>query len=535
MKTNKKWLLMVLAFVLSVFLAACASEPEEDSSSASGGETPSESGDQGGDLIIATDSDAVSLDPHMTNDTPSANVRINIYDNLVTQDENMELQPSLAESWEQIDETTWEFKLREGVTFHDGTEFNAEVVKANIERILDPEIGAAVLFMYNMVTEVQVVDDYTVRFITEYPFAPLPAHLAHPGGQMISKELIEEDYAAIESGEQPGSVINANPVGTGPFIFEEWKNGQSVTLVNNENYWDEPALLDSVTFNVVPEDLTRISELTTGNAHITTPLSPSDVAQVEGTDGMHVQRQESSSLAYIGFNMDKEPFDDVRVRQAISMAIDKEQIINGIYDGAGIPANGPLAPGIFGHDETLNGLEYNVEEAKNLLAEAGYEDGFSATIWTNDDRQRVDTATNVQAQLAEIGIDLEVEILEWGAMLDQTANGEHEMMVFGWTTVTGDADNGLYPLFHSDNLGTPGNRTFTVDEELDKYLDEARQTADPEARKELYSQAQEKLVELAPFAYLLHQEYLLGVRDEVKNLSQLPTQLLQLKEVYIEE
>ncbi|MFD1334765.1 ABC transporter substrate-binding protein [Oceanobacillus iheyensis] len=530
MKSRKVLVGFIITLVFSLLLAACASEPEENSDSNS-----EESASQGGDLVIASQADAVSLDPHATNDTPSANVRINIFDNLVTQNEDMELQPSLAESWEQVNDTTWEFKLREDVTFHDGSVFNSNVVKANIERILDPDIGSPVAFMYDMIAEVQVVDDYTVRFITEYPFAPLPAHLAHPGGQMVSQELIEKNYAAMENGEEPSSVINSNPVGTGPFTFENWQTGESVKLMKNEDYWDKPAMLNSVTFKVVSEDLTRISELSTGDSHIITPLSPSDVAEVENTDGMNVQRQESSSLAYIGFNMEKEPFDDVRVRQAISMAINKEEIINGIYEGAGIPAKGPLAPGIFGYDEQLNGLEYNVEEAKSLLEEAGYPDGFSATIWTNDDRQRIDTATNVQAQLAEIGIDLEVETVEWGAMLDQTAKGEHEMMVFGWTTVTGDADNGMYPLFHSDNVGSPGNRTFTVDKELDSYLEEARQTADPEKRLDLYSKAQEKLVELSPFVYLLHQEYLLGVRDEVKGLTQLPTQLLQLKNVSLED
>ena len=529
---RKKW--FIIPFVLLIVglsLAACASEPGEEADN----EQNSVANAKGGDLIIDTNSDVVSLDPHASNDTASANVRINIFDNLVTQNEDMVLEPSLAEEWEQIDETTWEFKLKEGVTFHDGSPFNAETVKANIERVNDPDIGSPLAFMYEMITEVEIVDDYTVRFITEYPFAPLPAHLAHPGGQMISTEQIEADYEAMEEGKEPGSVINENPIGTGPFVFKEWQSGQSITLEKNEDYWGEPAYLDSVTFKVVPEDLTRISELQTGDAHISTPLSPSDVEQIENTEGLEVQRQASSALAYIGFNMEKEPFDDVRVRQAISMAIDKEEIINGIYGGAGIPAKGPLAPGIFGYDEDLEGIEYDVEKAKELLEEAGYSDGFSATIWTNDDRQRVDTATIVQAQLAEIGIDLEVEVVEWGAMLEQTAQGNHEMMVFGWTTVTGDADNGMYPLFHSDNVGAPGNRTFTKDEELDNYLDAARQTADPDERLENYRLAQEKLVELAPFVYLLHQEYLLGVRSEVKGLSQLPTQLLQLKEVYIEE
>ena len=233
--------------------------------------------------------------------------------------------------------------------------------------------------------------------------------------------------------------------------------------------------------------------------------------------------------------MAKEPFDDARVRKAISMAIDKEQIIEGIYDGIGIPAKGPIAPNVFGYSEEVTGLDYNVEAARDLLTEAGFEDGFSTTIWTNDDRQRIDTATNIQAQLREIGITAEVEILEWGAMLEQTANGEHDMFVFGWTTVTGDADNGLYPLLHSDNLGNAGNRTFTEDEELDELLDQARQTVDPNERLELYRQVQELLVEIAPMVYIHHQEYLMGVNEDVNGLTQMPTQLLNLKDVYMKQ
>ncbi|MEC5425416.1 glutathione ABC transporter substrate-binding protein [Virgibacillus sp. C22-A2] len=537
MKTSsrKSIMLLVLTLLLSIALAACTSEPDDSDGATASNEDSGEGEGQGGDLVIATLSDAVTLDPAASNDTPSSDIQINIFETLVTQDENMEVQPGLAKSWKIVDDLTWEFELREGVTFHDGTEFNAEVVKANIERTLDPEIAAPTSFMYDMITDIKVIDEHTVQFTTEFPFAPLPAHLAHPGGLMISSEQIEEDYEAMKDGEEPGSIINEHPQGTGAFKFEEWESGQYVKLVKNEDYWDESALLDSVTFKVVPEDLTRFAELETGDSHISNPLSPSDVAQVEARDGMTVQRQESSSLSYVGFNMSKEPFDDERVRQAISMAINKDQIIDGIYDGIGNPANGPLAPGIFGYDENISGLEYDQEEAKSLLADAGYEDGFSATLWTNDNRERIDTATNVQAQLAEIGIDLEIEILEWGAMLEQTANGAHEMFVFGWTTVTGDADNGMYPLFHSDNLGSAGNRTFTENEQLDELLSGARQTSDADERLELYSQAQEMLVEIAPMVYIHNQEYILGVSEKVNGLSQLPTQLLQLKEVYLEE
>src|SRR5699024_3358231 len=196
------------------------------------------------------------------------------------------------------------------------------------------------------------------------------------------------------------------------------------------------------------------------------PLSPSDVAQIEGEDGVDPDSQARISLCFIGFNARKKPFTDPKLSQQNNIALYNEHINEGLNEYIGIPAIGPLAPDVFGYDENVEGLEYNPEKAIELLAEAGYEDGFSTTIWTNDQRERIDAATNIQAQLEEFGIEVEVEILEWGAYLEQTANGEHDMFVLGWSTVTGDADYGLYALFHSDNFGDPGNRTFTDDPEL---------------------------------------------------------------------
>lgn len=528
--TKRTHYLYIILIIITVgmVLSACAEEPAET-------DAPSETDkEQADELVIARDSDAVTLDPAGSNDTISSDVQVNIFENLVTLDENSELQPHLAVSWEAIDETTWEFKLQEDVLFQDGSEFNAEAVKANIERTIDPEIGSPRAMLYNMVTDIEVVDDLTVRFETEYPFAPLPAHLAHPGGVMISKELIEADYEAMENGEEPGAVINDEPIGTGPFKFDTWDNGEQIRLVKNDDYWGEPAALDSVIFKVVSEDLTRLAELETGDAHVSNPLNPSDIAQLEANDELTVQEQESSALTYLGFNMDKEPFDDVKVRQAISMAVDKEQIIDGVYDGVGLPATGPLAPSIFGYSDELEAYDYNIEEAKDLLEEAGYADGFSTTIWTDDSRDRIDIATNVQAQLEEIGINVDIEIVEWAAMLDLTAAGEHDMFVFGWTTVTGDADNGLYPLFHSDNLGSAGNRTFTENDELDDLLNQARQTMDEDERLQHYHDAQQLILDEAVIVPIHHQEYLLGVRDEVKGLTQSPIQILELNDVTIE-
>ncbi|GEN89632.1 MULTISPECIES: glutathione ABC transporter substrate-binding protein [Oceanobacillus] len=536
--SKKSLLFLIFGLLLSFVLVACASEPDESGNNESEGDgegTSEEEAVEGGELVIANQSDAVSLDPAGSNDTPSSNVQANIYETLVHLDADMQLQPGLATEWEAVEDNVWEFKLRDDVTFHDGSEFNAEVVKANIDRILDPDVASPRFFLYEMVEEVEVVDDYTVRFVTEYPFAPFPAHIAHNGGGMVSKDAIDADYEAMENGEEPGTYISENPVGTGYFKFDSWNPGTEIRLVKNEDYWGEPAHLDSVVFKVVSEGLTRVAELQTGDSHIVDPLNVNDVEQVEGTDGVHVAPQESVSLSYIGFNVQKEPFDNPDVRKAINMAIDKSQIIDGIYNGIGIPAVGPLAPPVFGYDENAPGLEYNLDEAKQLLADAGYEDGFSTTIWTNDTQERIDAATNVQSQLKELNIDVEVEVMEWGTYLDRTAQGDHEMFVLGWSTVTGDADYGLYPLFHSDNVGEPGNRTFLENDDLDAMLEDARREEDEDTRLQLYSDIQAELTELAPMLYLHHQEYLLGVSDDVQGLTQLPTQILQLHDVSLKQ
>ncbi|MFB4165551.1 glutathione ABC transporter substrate-binding protein [Alteribacillus sp. JSM 102045] len=532
---------MYLLFTVS--LTACASEPDEGGEEAGGEgndaseENGEESGEasEGGDLVIATLSDITGMDPHGSNDVPSSNVQHNVFETLVIQDENMELQPNLAEDWEQTGDTTWEFYLRDDVTFHDGAEFNAEAVKANIDRIQDEDVASPRAFLYEMVEEVNVVDDYTVEFVTEFPFAPLPVHLAHSGGGIISPDAIEEDYAAMEDGEQPGDYINDNPHGTGLFKFREWDSGNEAVLEKNEDYWGDVPHVDTVTFKVTPEDLTRVGELETGEADIIFPVSPSDMSRIENTDGTDMYVQDSLSLEYISFNVQKEPFDDKKVRQAISMAVDKEAIVEGVMDGAATEAVGPIGEKVFGFSDEVEGLEYDPEQAKELLAEAGYEDGFSTTLWTNDDRERQDIAEVVQQQLKEIDVDVEIEVLEWGAYLDSTAEGEHEMFILGWSSVTGDADYGMYPLFHSDNHGDPGNRSFLENEEIDEVLEEARRAEDESEREELYKEAMELLVEEAPMIYSHHDDYLVGVRDEVKGFWKHPNGIFQLQDVSIEE
>ncbi|MDN4608060.1 glutathione ABC transporter substrate-binding protein [Sporosarcina highlanderae] len=537
MKKNGKvkWLL-VLALALSMILAACSGggssswEPGDDIDKGKG------KGVEGGDLVLAVLSDASSLDPAGSNDVPSSVVQANIYETLVNRDDDNSIVPGLAESWEAIDDTTYEFKLREGVKFHDGEPFNAEAVKANLDRIRDKEVASPRFFLFEMITDVIVKDEHTVQIKTEYPFAPLLAHLSHNGGAMVSPKSIKADYAAMTGDVKAGSVISLNPVGTGYFKFVSWTPGDEIKLARNDDYWGDKAHVDTVTFKVIPESAVRNADLQTGHVHIADPIQPNEVAGINSDSYARVNQKASSSLAYLGFNTEKEPFNDPKVRKAISMLINKEDISEGVYDGFGVLAKGPLAPGIFGFNDKAKPIEYNVEEAKKLLKEAGYENGFKSSIWTNDNPQRQQIAVLVQNELKKVNVEVDIEVMEFGAYLEKTANGEHDMFILGWSNPTGDADYGMYALFHSSQKGNPGNRSFYENKEVDSLLEQGRRESDPDERIKIYNKIQEHLIEDAPMAYLIHTEYLTGVSNKIKGFAIGTDGIYKLKNVqFVEE
>lgn len=539
MKKNGKvkWL-FILALSLSMILAACSGGGGSSSEKGSGNDIDEGKGKgiEGGDLVLAVLSDASSLDPAGSNDVPSSVVQANIYETLVNRDDDNSIIPGLAEDWEAIDDTTYEFKLRKGVKFHDGEPFNAEAVKANLDRIRDKDVASPRYFLFEMITDVIVKDEHTVQIKTEYPFAPLLAHLSHNGGAMVSPKSIEADYAAMKGDVKAGSVISINPVGTGYFKFESWTPGDQIKLVRNDDYWGDKAHVDTVTFKVIPESAVRNADLQTGHVHIADPIQPNEVAGINSDSYAKVNQKASSSLAYLGFNTEKEPFNDPKVRRAISMLINKEDISEGVYDGFGVLAKGPLAPGIFGFNDKAKPIEYNVEEAKKLLKEAGYEKGFKSSIWTNDNPQRQQIAVLIQNELKKVNVEVDIEVMEFGAYLEKTANGEHDMFILGWSNPTGDADYGMYALFHSSQKGNPGNRSFYENKEVDKLLEQGRRESDPDERIKIYNKIQEHLIEDAPMAYLIHTEYLTGVSNKIRGFSIGTDGIYKLKNVqFVEE
>lgn len=538
MKFSKKslWMLL-LTFTLALVLAACGDKDEEPSNTDEG-KTGEETGGSeevaaGGDLVIAELSDASSLDPHGSNDVQSSNVQSNLYETLVIRNSAGELAPGLAESWTQVDDLTFEFKLRTGIKFHDGETFNAESVKQSFDRLLDPEVGSPRAFLFEMVTEVKVIDENTVQFITEYPFSPLLAHLTHNGGAIISPKSIAADYAGITGDDKAGNVLGTNPAGTGPFKFVSWTPGDAIKLEKNTDYWGTAPAIDSVTFKVIPESSVRVAELQSGNAHIIGAVEPSQVANVNSFSDASVLETATSSLTYLGFNTNKAPFDNALVRQAISKAIDRVTLIDGIYEGFGIPAISPLSPGIFGYTTDVTSMSYNLDEAKALLVEAGYADGFKTSLWTNDNPARQNVAIVLQQALKELNIELEIVTMEFGAYLEKTAAGEHDMFILGWSNSTGDADYGLYALFHSSQHGDPGNRSFYSSDKVDELLDAGRREADQTKRLGIYQEAIQLISDESPMAFVLHPSNLTGVSDKISGFSVGADSMYSLKDVKI--
>ncbi len=463
-------------------------------------------------LVVAQTSDIISLDPHKTNDSFSSTAIVQIYDCLVDLDTEMNIVPGIATEWYQVDDTTWEFKLREGVKFHNGDELKASDVKFTFDRHIDPETAAPAAFMLSSLESVEIIDDYTVRFHTTEPCASLPYNLTHDDMAILSEKAVTE----------AGDAYGENPVGTGPFKFVSWTKNQEMVLERFDDYYQGPAALSKIVIRIIPESATAIAELKTGGVDIVLNLSSQYASQFSEGSGLVLEQFPVFTAVYLSFDMRQEPFDNVLVRQAINYAIDKESIIKMAYGGYAEELVGPLPPQVHGASQDLEGYTYDVEKAKELLTEAGYPDGFSTTLYVDTDEVNNKVATVIQSQLKEINIDVQLQVLEWGAFLEQTAQGL-PMFLLSWTTVTADADNGMYALFHSSAQGSQGNRTFYANERVDELLDSARAEFDEEARLAMYAEASQIIVDDAAWASLVVKQYLVGMNDKVQGFVPMPT------------
>lgn len=455
-------------------------------------------------LVVAMGADARSLDPHATNDQPSARVMKQIYNRLMYQAEDLKISTDLVDTYKVVSDTVYEFKLKPNVKFHTGDVLTSSDVKFTFERMVANKAPAA--FLVAALDRVEVIDNLNFRMVLKYPFGPFITHLAHTATSILSEKAVKAK----------GADYGRNPVGTGPFKFVEWKAGDSMTLTRFDEYFGGPAKSKNVRFRFIPEDANRAIALETGEADIIYDVGPNDYKKLETIPEVKATRIPGLTTFYMGFNMAKKPFDDVRVRRAINMAVDVATATRVAFEGFAVPAKGPLAPTVQFARGDLPGYKYDVAQAKKLLAEAGYPNGFKTSIWTNNNPVRIKYAEIFQEQLRQVGVEVKIEIMEFAPYLDRTALGEHDMFMLGWVAVTGDADYGMYSLFHSTQFGDAGNRTFYKNTKVDELLDRGRKSPTADARRKAYYDAQGLVFEDAPWVFLAFREDLAATRSYVQ-------------------
>ncbi|TBL73318.1 glutathione ABC transporter substrate-binding protein [Paenibacillus thalictri] len=511
---------IVSAFlIVALTLAGCSSGKTTSEGNAGAAAAPSKTG---GTLVIARLSDANNLDPHYSNQNESNSIVLHkVYEGLVLLDKSNNFKPLLATEWKQLNDVTWEFKLRQGVAFHDGTPFNAEAVRKTVMRVLDKNQPTSKAQNFKMISEVKVIDDYTVQLVLNYPYAPLLSLLASVEGSIFSPAAIDK-Y---------GKELSKNPVGTGPFRFESWTPGQEIVLAQNDKYWGNKAKISKAVFKVVPEDTTRIAMVETGEAQVAEQLPITEIERINASSTMNVGRFDAYRVDYIGFNTKKKPFDDPRVRQAISYAVDRESIVKGVFNNVGKLTNSILGRDVFGYSSKVAGYPYDLNKAKQLLAEAGYPNGFKTTVFVSNDKQRVNVAEVLQSQLKGIGIELQLNVMEFGAYLDAAVKGQTEMFVSSWANATGDADYSQFQLFHSSSFGQPGNHTFYSNKDVDQLIESGGRESDPERRKQIYEKIQEIENRDAVVIPLRSTESLAAISKKVEGVWISPSGYIEINDV----
>lgn len=482
-------------------------------------------------LVFAQGADPRGLDPAMVDDGESAKPMANIYETLVKYNENSTaVEPGLATDWQMApDGLSWTFHLRKGVKFQDGTDFNADAVKFTVDRQLPPQVTADMpyaSFTFGPVKEVQVIDPYTVKFVLNAPYAPFLANLAMALAAPIVSPTAVKKY---------GSDFNNHPVGTGPYKFVKWDKGQQVVLAANTSYWGPQPKIKNVIFKIVPENSVRTSELLTGEADIIDGVDPNDVAKLE-SNGMKVAKDAGMNINYMGFMCDVAPFDNPKVRQAISYAINTNDLIKYLYKGLAKPAPSMLPDFIPGYDPTLTGYKYDPEKAKSLLKEAGFANGLSVKMITYSNPRPYNPvggeklAAAIQAQLSKVGVTATIQSYPWkeykDALFKADKNG-FQMFFYGWTGDNGDPDNFLN-LLGSSQIEQSLNSAKFSNPTVDKMIADGATSMDKTKRVQIYKDLQKVVQDQAPWVFISHGDTLSAYNPNVKNFHYHPTGVVHL-------
>ncbi|SOD97087.1 ABC transporter substrate-binding protein [Caenispirillum bisanense] len=458
-----------------------------------------------------------------------------MYDRLVEfKQGTTEIEPGLAESWEvSEDGKTYTFNLRKGVKFHSSDAFtpsrelNADDVIWSFERQMNPEhpfhkVGGGSYEYFNsmamgeLIEKIEKVDDHTVRFHLTRPEAPMIANLGMDFASIFSAEYAQK----MQEAGTP-EMVDTNPIGTGPFQFVTYQKDAQLRYKAFPEYWAGKAPLDQLVFAITPDASVRYAKLKAGECHVMPYPNPADIEQMKSEKGITVMEQEGLNVGYLAYNTEKEPFTDPRVRRALDMAVNKDAIIDAVFQGAGRAAKNPLPPTMWSYNTDIQDTKYDPEGAKKLLAEAGFPNGFSTNLWAmpvqrpyNPNARRM--AEVIQSDWEKIGVKAEIVSYEWGEYLKRSKEGEHQTLLLGWTGDNGDPDNFLYTLLSCDAVGS-ANRARWCDEEFDKLVKQAKIVSDPAKRTELYKQAQARFKDQTPWTTVAHSVVFMPMRDNVVN------------------
>ncbi|MEL7277615.1 MAG: ABC transporter substrate-binding protein [Pseudomonadota bacterium] len=462
-------------------------------------------------LTIALAAEPTSMDPHFHNLGPNNAMTLHIFDRLVDQDEKQRLIPGLAVSWQPIDDLTWEFKLREGVTFHDGSAFNADDVVCTIERAPDVPNSPSSFGTYLKGKSVVKVDDYTVHFKTAEPY-PLMAN------DISTIRIISNETGCGAATEDFNSGVAS--VGTGPFKFASYTPGESIVVERNDDYWGTAPIWSEVEFRPISSGPSRVAALLAGDVDMIAAVPTTDITTLEGKDDLQLSQGVSNRVIYLHMDQFREnspfvkangggdiknPLMDVRVRKAISMAISRDAIVDRVMEGVALPAGQLLPEGFFGVSDALDVVAYDPDGAKSLLEEAGYGDGFEMTIHGPNDRYINDAkiAEAIAQMLTRVGIKTAVETMPRSVYFGRASRGaegdlpEFSFILVGWGAGSGEASSPLKSLIatHNPDKGFgSSNRGRYSDPDTDALIEEALRTVDDAQRQDLLAAATERAI-----------------------------------------
>jgi len=463
-------------------------------------------------LTLRLSSNPTTLDPALITDVSGGIIAAKLFNGLVRFDDALNIVPDIAESWTIAqDQRTYTFRIRKQVHFSNGREVTAQDFQYSFERILDRKTRAPLTWVLDRIegsrefmegttprlAGVSAPDEYTLVIRLSKPFAPFLALLGMTTASVVPRE----------ESQQLGESFGSMPVGTGPYVLREWRMGQDIVLDSRKDYFGGAPRLNGIRYRIIPEDLTAVMEFETGRLDILTiPASEFRRYTTDAKWKDRVQGKAGLNCYYLGMNCSRPPFNDIRMRQAVSYAIDRRRILEKIYEGRGTLASGPVPPllrtyRISQENMLFDPYPYDPEQARSLITSAGWS-GKTVTLQVSAEPEVLDIVEVLQHYLRQAGLSVRIVQLDWSAFKQAVNRGDAEAFWLSWWADYPDPENFLFPLFHSANIGPGGNRSRYSNPELDRLIERAQSTVDEKLRHRLYRTAERRIIADAPWIFM---------------------------------